>query len=893
MDERLQEYLNSVGYVWKPSDFNTQAVVTETLKKHIARITGLFAKNSARSVLVSGERGVGKSELINLLAKELHARNYKIFVASASDVIAGQRYIGDLQEQVKKIIAFLTDHKKSIWIIPDFIELLYAGRHEHNNSGVLDQILPYIEKNKILIIGEISPRFYEQLIRYRPKVKTAMELIRLEPTAHDETVDIGLEWTKKSKAKYIWTKTDKKLMDEVAHLCRQYTAGAEQPGNLIDFLKATEGYLEVERKNNKACTWNEFIGSMSSLTGMPLSILDDREKLDLEGLSKYFTSRVVGQNEAVNVILERIAMIKAGLTDPTRPYGVFLFVGPTGTGKTEIAKTLSQYLFGSEERMIRFDMSEFQAYGSIARIVGSTGGHEETDALVYHIRKNPFSLILLDEFEKAHQTVWDLFLQVFDDGRLTDAHGNTADFRHSIIILTSNVGAGLPVGSKIGFGNKDSDNEPDSPIQRVINEVFRPEFINRLDRIVAFRPLSRSVMRNILTNELKKILQRRGFRQKQWAVEWEDSALDFLLEKGFSDKLGARPIKRAIDKYLLAPLSITIVNNQFPSGDQFLFVKRSDNKLKVDFIDPEEPEISWKSREQKVKAQKEKAETLKLTEIAFEAHGILAERQVLEVTYKKLKDTISNFKWQQRKSAILKAMAEPDFWDRESRFADLSELEFRDRFEAGLETASSILERLQDDDKIRLNFPPDLIRRLAERLFLMVKSLDAFNNNEPQDAFIKISVDFTGNDFNYAREVEFADKLANMYQHWAKKRKMTYSVVYKTTTAERFECIIAAAGFGAYQILHSETGLHVWEVPEDDKVTRLKVKVQALAQPEIPDKSKQPKEIAMQEFEKVKKTLKIIRRYADKPMPLVKDTANEWRTGKLNKVLAGDFDLFA
>ena len=248
-------------------------------------------------------------------------------------------------------------------------------------------------------------------------------------------------------------------------------------------------------------------------------------------MRSYFSARVIGQDEAVDAIVDRIAMLKAGLNDPGKPIGVFLFAGPTGTGKTELAKTLAEFLFGSQDRMIRLDMSEFQTPESTAKILGSGDTANPTDSLITLVRKQPFSVVLLDEFEKAHANVWDLFLQVFDDGRLTDQLGQVADFRHCIIILTSNLGATGHRSSGLGF-SPGADAYSADQVLRTVGQTFRPEFQNRLDKVIVFRPLSRELMRDILKKELSRVLDRRGFKDREWAVEWEASALEFLLEQG-------------------------------------------------------------------------------------------------------------------------------------------------------------------------------------------------------------------------------------------------------------------------------------------------------------------------------------------------------------------------
>ena len=281
----------------------------------------------------------------------------------------------------------------------------------------------------------------------------------------------------------------------------------------------------------------EVIVTLSQLTGLPVSILDSNERVDLASIREYFASRVIGQDEAVAAIVDRIAMLKAGLNDPGKPIGVFLFAGSTGTGKTELAKSVAEYLFGSVDRMVRLDMSEFQTAETTHKILGG----DDVDSLVNRVRKQPFSVVLLDEFEKAHAAIWDLFLQVFDDGRLTDSMGHVVDFRHCMIILTTNLGATSHQSSGLGFAPA-ADAYSSHNVMRAIGQTFRPEFQNRLDKVIVFRPLTRDLMRLILKKELNQVLQRRGLKYRDWAVEWEASAQDFLLEKGFSAEMGARPL---------------------------------------------------------------------------------------------------------------------------------------------------------------------------------------------------------------------------------------------------------------------------------------------------------------------------------------------------------------
>jgi ATP-dependent Clp protease ATP-binding subunit ClpC len=330
----------------------------------------------------------------------------------------------------------------------------------------------------------------------------------------------------------------------------------------------------------------QVLETLSQLSGLPVSILDTKGQLDLKSVRDFFAARVIGQDEAVEAMVDRIAMLKAGLNDPDKPIAVFLFAGPTGTGKTELAKAVSEFLFGTAERMIRLDMSEFQMFESVSKILGQSSAAADTDSLISRVRKQPFSVILLDEFEKSHPNIWDLFLQAFDEGRLTDAMGQVADLRHCIIILTSNLGATAHQSLGLGFAPR-ADAFSKEQVLRAISQTYRPEFQNRLDKVIVFQPLTRDLMRSILKKELAALLDRRGLKDRTWAIEWESSALEFLLAKGFSQEMGARPLKRAIDQYLIAPLAGMIVEKRFPEGEQFLFVRSDGKGIQVEFVDPD------------------------------------------------------------------------------------------------------------------------------------------------------------------------------------------------------------------------------------------------------------------------------------------------------------------
>lgn len=356
-------------------------------------------------------------------------------------------------------------------------------------------------------------------------------------------------------------------------------------------------------------------------------------------------------------------------------------------------------------------------------------------------------------------------------------------------------------------------------------------------------------------------------------------------------------MKRAIEQYLLAPLAVAIVDHQFPEGDQFLFVRQSGERLKVDFVDPDEPNKRWQDRQQEEEAQLEKAGELSIRRIAFEAQGELAEREVLQERFDQLVDRVESLEWVDRKEDILEQMSEPDFWNREERYGMLGEVEFRDRFESSLDTAASLMERLADQDgKTRLTFPTEIIQRLAGRLWLMEQSLESFDPSVSQDAFIRV---WTEPENSAAESVGdshlFLERIVNMYQSWGRKRKMKLEVLHASIEDQGSESLIAVSGFAAFHILLNERGIHVWEEPENDRgaqFSRLRVKIDVVSQPIQPMNDRSPLQCAQAAFQKREvEALKIVRRYRAKPSPLVRDSVRGWRSGLLNRVLGGDWDL--
>ena len=891
-----REFLASLGTLWGDRELSAARVSIEhgALSALLADVEPLLCADLPRPVLLVGEPGVGKTTASAMLAQRLHEQGFEIFEAGHSELIAGQTYIGEFEKQLRTLIEALGGGRRIVWLLRDFAALSYSGRHAYSPISALDVLLPHLERGELRLIGCCSPGALEQLAQTKPRVLNALSVHRIEPLDMSRTAQLARVWLDRHSAP---SEDREALLRECTQLAQQYLSERATPGNLLSLLAlARHSALARDPTATAALMLDDVIAALAQLTGLPRAMLDEREALDLEALRRLLGRRVIEQHEAVDCLVERVAMIKAGLTDPRRPYGVFLFVGPTGTGKTEIARTLAEFLFGSPERMIRVDMSELQSAESLDRLLGSVDG-ERGLALVDRIREKPFSVVLLDEFEKAHERVWDVFLQVFDDGRLTDRRGRTADFRHSIVILTSNLGA-LTHGGGIQLGFARGRLEfSERQVQRALSASFRQELVNRIDRIVIFHPLRREAMRAILNQELNAVFQRRGLRSRSWAVEWDDAALEFLLEAGFSEELGARPLKRAIERHLLAPLALTIVGHQLPEGDQFLFVSSQEGRLSVEFVDPDAPELDPLAPARQASSE---SPLLSLRSIALDASGTASELDLLSKAYEELSGRARAEEWAARRKRALEATGSPEFWQSAERFDVLGEVEYQDRIDSALRRAGSLLKRLDGGaPERRRAHPPHLVRALGHNLYLLQVACEDIERGRPRDAFLMVEARADGV-LDPAELRSFASDVSGMYLRWGQRRRMRVDVLENPDagTESAYRMIAAVTGFGAYSILAAETGLHVLETPgaqpRSFQRSALHVRVapwNGLASASRGDALRRDARRALDACAAESSETSIVRRYRREPSPLVRDSARGWRTGRLEHVLGGDFDL--
>ena len=371
-------FLTSFGRFWKDGKDTQTLVEPEPWREGLTAAEAIFLEAPARSLLASGEPRVGKTSFLRLLAKRLESSGWTVFEASGADLMAGQKWFGELEGRIQQALQELSVTKKVIWYVPDILQIALSGTHQGQAASILDQILPAMTAGRLVIWAEASSASTARLLRLRPALRSVLEVARLEPLSQEETHELARALLKPLSAA-AGLEIDPACVETALGAARQYLSAGAFPGPVLDVIKLTVG--RAAKDGSERVDSHGVILTLSQLSGLPASILDNKERVDLSAVRDFFSSRVMGQDEAVGAIVERIAMLKAGLNDPGKPVGVFLFAGPTGTGKTELAKTAAEFLFGSADRLVRLDMSELQTPEATLKILGSNEAGGDADSL--------------------------------------------------------------------------------------------------------------------------------------------------------------------------------------------------------------------------------------------------------------------------------------------------------------------------------------------------------------------------------------------------------------------------------------------------------------------------------------------------------------------------------
>jgi len=616
----------------------------------IQRVIQILSRRKKNNPCIIGEAGVGKTAIVEGLAQKITnndvpeiLKEKRIICLDLALIVAGTKYRGEFEKRLKKIVKEVQESNDVILFIDEIHTLVGAGAAE----GAIDAsniLKPALARGELQVIGATTAEEYRKYIEKDAALERRFQPIYISEPSIEETVKILQGLRDKYEAHHKIKITDQAL-EAAAHLSARYVSGRFLPDKAIDLvdeaasriklqntisppdmkeveiklskirkekestvklqefekaaqLRDKEKKLEIElqkmkekwetgrRVNEVGVTEEDIAEIVSSWTGIPIFSLKEEEAQKLLRMEEELHKRIIGQDEAIISISKAIRRARAGMKSPKRPIGSFIFLGPTGVGKTELARTLAEFLFGDENALISLDMSEYMEKFAVSRLVGAPPGYvgyEEGGQLTEKVRRKPYSVVLLDEIEKAHPDVFNILLQIFEDGRLTDSQGRVVDFKNTVIIMTSNVGATLiKKGSALGFRGTSEPEEISykdikNRVMGELNKTFRPEFLNRIDEVIVFKSLTKEEIKKIATlilnNEVKILLE-----EQKIDLETTDEAKELLTKESYDPNFGARPLRRTIERLIENPISEKLLAGEFKEGD-CVQIKTSGGKI--------------------------------------------------------------------------------------------------------------------------------------------------------------------------------------------------------------------------------------------------------------------------------------------------------------------------
>lgn len=530
----------------------------------VRQLIEVLLRHGKNSALLLGEPGVGKTAVVERLAQDISSgtvppklKRVRLIELNVSNLVAGTSYRGQLEERLQQLLVEIEQTDDVIIVIDEFHTLMGAGTTRESGLDAANVLKPALARGELTCIGITTQDEFSRYVEKDQALARRFERITVLEPNESETRSI-LDGIVPRYEKHHNVKVDKTALDTIVKLAAQYLISRQFPDKAIDILGRACSRAEIQEADQVDSQLITVI--VSEMSGVPVGQLTPDTQRMLSDLEDYLAQSVVGQEEAVSVLAKAVRLAYTGLRDPKRPKGVFMFVGPSGVGKTQLAKSVAGILFSDEKALIRLDMSEFTEKHTVSRLIGAPPGyigHGEPGQLTHPLRNRPYSVVLLDEIEKAHPEVFDIFLQLFDEGRLTDSQGKTVDGRHALFIMTSNLGTAYTTKKYVGFSNQ-TKYVGEQTTSDALQAFFRPEFLNRIDHIISFRHLDVDDLVEIAHLELEALKSRMMARDIR--LTYERDVADIIARRADQNGAGARGIKRVVEELIAVPVSDILIN---------------------------------------------------------------------------------------------------------------------------------------------------------------------------------------------------------------------------------------------------------------------------------------------------------------------------------------------